>query len=101
MVASSEADLLVVGKLDRLPRWGSDFTTFLDRARAEGWGMIALDLGVDTSTTASEVVADVMAASAQWERRTINDRTKGDSLPSGPWASGSVVRAFCLSRRFN
>jgi DNA invertase Pin-like site-specific DNA recombinase len=38
--------------------------------------VIALDLGVDTTTPAGELVANVMASVAQWERRTIGDRTR-------------------------
>ena len=37
---------------------------------------MALDLGVDTTTPAGELVANVMAAVAQWERRTIGQRTR-------------------------
>lgn len=38
--------------------------------------MIARDLGVDTTTPAGELVANVMAAVAHWERRAIGERTK-------------------------
>ncbi len=38
--------------------------------------MIALDLGVDTSTPAGEMMASVRATFAQFERRLISQRTK-------------------------
>lgn len=75
-VESGAADVLVVAKLDRLSRSVADFAALLDRAQREGWGLVALDLGVDTTTPAGELVANVMAAVAQWERRTIGMRTK-------------------------
>ena len=75
-VKSGRADVLVVAKLDRLSRSVADFATLLDRAQGEGWGLVALDLGVDTTTPAGELVANVMAAVAQWERRTIGQRTR-------------------------
>jgi DNA invertase Pin-like site-specific DNA recombinase len=70
-----EADVLVVAKLDRLSRSLADFASVLDRARKRGWQLVAVDLGVDTTTPAGELVASVMAAVAQWERRAIGVRT--------------------------
>jgi DNA invertase Pin-like site-specific DNA recombinase len=75
-VAAGDADGLVVAKLDRLSRSLIDFAGLLERARREGWAVIALDLGVDTTTPAGELVASVMAAVAQWERRAIGERTR-------------------------
>jgi DNA invertase Pin-like site-specific DNA recombinase len=75
-VQSGDADVLVVAKLDRLSRSVADFAALLDRAQRKGWGLVALDLGVDTTTPAGELVANVMAAVAQWERRTIGQRTR-------------------------
>lgn len=75
-VTGGTADVLVVAKLDRLSRSVVDFGVLLDRAQRQGWGVVALDLGVDTTTPAGELVANVMAAVAQWERRVIGQRTK-------------------------
>ncbi len=65
-----------MAKLDRLSRSVADFAALLDQAQRGGWGLVALDLGVDTTTPAGELVANVMAAVAQWERRTIGQRTR-------------------------
>lgn len=70
------AEGLVVAKLDRLTRSLPDFATLMQRSRARGWSLVALDLGVDTTTPAGELVANVMASVAQWERRVIGDRTR-------------------------
>ena len=70
-----EAQAIVVAKLDRLSRSVQDFAGLLDVARRQHWAVIALDLGVDTTTSAGELVANVMAAVAQWERRVIGERT--------------------------
>jgi DNA invertase Pin-like site-specific DNA recombinase len=75
-VAAGDADALVVAKLDRLSRSLVDAAGLLERARREGWALVALDLGVDTTTPAGELVANVMASVAQWERRAIGERTK-------------------------
>lgn len=75
-LASGEARTLVVSKLDRLSRSLVDFAGLMARAQKQGWALVALDLGVDTTTASGELVANVMAAVAQWERRIISDRTK-------------------------
>ena len=74
---AGEADLLVVSKLDRLSRSVSDFARFMEeRARKNGWELVVLDLGVDTSTPTGEMFANMMVTLAQWERRIIGERTK-------------------------
>jgi len=48
----------------------------MERARRKGWSLVALDLGVDTSTPSGEMMASVLATFAQFERRLIGQRTK-------------------------
>ena len=69
------ADVLVVAKLDRLSRSVSDFDTIARRAKRRHWSVVALDVDVDTSTPAGELMANVYGAVAQWERRIIGVRT--------------------------
>lgn len=75
-IETGEAQILVVSRLDRLSRSLIDFAGLMERARKKGWGLAALDLGVDTSTPQGEMVASVMATFAQFERRLIGLRTK-------------------------
>lgn len=70
-----DVDGLLVAKLDRLSRSVVDFAGVLDLARARRWALVAIDLGVDTSTPTGELVANVMMSVAQWERRVIGERT--------------------------
>jgi DNA invertase Pin-like site-specific DNA recombinase len=70
------ADVLVVAKLDRLSRSLMDFASLMERSRDEGWSLVALDLGVDTSTPQGEMLASVMTSFAQFERRLIGVRTR-------------------------
>lgn len=74
-VATGTAGTLMVSKLDRLSRSLVDFAQLMADARAGGWNVVALDLGVDLSTPAGEFLANVMASAAQWERRIIGQRT--------------------------
>lgn len=75
-VESGHADGLLVAKLDRLSRSLLDFAQLMERARARGWALIALDLGVDTTTPSGEMLANVLAVFAQFERRLIGQRTR-------------------------
>ena len=76
LVESGEADVLAVAKLDRLSRSLLDFAGLMARAQRDGWGLLALDVDVDTTTPSGRLVANVMASVAEWERETIGQRTK-------------------------
>lgn len=75
-LAAGDADALVVAKLDRLSRSVMDFAAIMETGQSEGWSVVVLDLGVDTTTTNGELIANIMISLAQWERRLIGDRTK-------------------------
>src|SRR2546426_4040786 len=49
---TGEASALVVSKLDRLSRSMLDFARIMNRAQRESWGLVALDVAVDSSTPA-------------------------------------------------
>lgn len=73
---AGNADTLVIAKLDRLSRSILDFASVIEAATQEGWSVAAIDIGVDTTTTNGELIASIMIALAQWERRLIGDRTR-------------------------
>ncbi len=74
-LTAGTAQVLIVAKLDRLSRSLLDFATLMARSNREGWAINALDIGVDTSTINGELVANIIMALAQWERRIIGQRT--------------------------
>lgn len=76
MIASGQADALVVAKLDRLSRSVVDFGTLLEWFAAAEGVLLALDLDVDTSSPGGRLVANVFASVAEWERETIAARTR-------------------------
>jgi len=78
------------------------------RARAGGWNLVAVDLGIDLATAAGEFMANVMASAAQWERRIIGQRTKdalairraqGVRLGRPPLLPAEVVARVLAARR--
>jgi DNA invertase Pin-like site-specific DNA recombinase len=75
-VERGEAEALVVAKVDRLSRSLVDFAGIVERARRKGWNLVCLDIGIDLSTPAGEMLAGTLAVFAQFERRLIGQRTK-------------------------
>ena len=75
MLRKGQASVLVVSKLDRLSRSLLDFATLMDRARREGWELVVLDLAIDTTVPSGQLMANVMAAFAEYERQLIGART--------------------------
>jgi DNA invertase Pin-like site-specific DNA recombinase len=73
---SGEVGGIVAAKLDRLSRSVVQFGHLLDEASNKGFNVVALDLGLDLSTPQGELVANVIASVAQWERRIIGERTR-------------------------
>ena len=80
-VESGACGALVVAKLDRLSRSLSEFASLMDRAQKGAWAIVALDVGIDTTTPNGEMIAGMFAVLAQWERRVIGQRTR-DALES-------------------
>jgi DNA invertase Pin-like site-specific DNA recombinase len=75
-LCNGQADVLVVAKLDRLTRTTRDLLDLLDQAEKCRFGIVALDSDVDTTTAAGRLVATMVGAVAEWERRVIGERTK-------------------------
>lgn len=107
-VEGGAAGAIVVAKLDWLSRSLADLAQLMARAQAGRWNLVALDLGIDLATAASEFMANVMASAAQWERRIIGQRTKdarairraqGARLGHPPLLPANVVVRIFEARR--
>ena len=71
-----DADVLIVAKLDRLSRSVIQGAEVMARAQRKGWKVVALDLGIDTTTPVGEMMGTMVLSMAQYERRLIGERTK-------------------------
>jgi DNA invertase Pin-like site-specific DNA recombinase len=69
-------DALVAAKLDRVSRSVVDFCGLLERASRRKWSVVVLDVNVDTSTPSGELMATVVSAFSQYERKLIGQRTR-------------------------
>lgn len=73
---AGEIDVVMVAKLDRLARSVVDAGKLLRRARERRFNIVALDLGIDLSTSNGRLVGHVMAAVAEWEADRIGERQR-------------------------
>ena len=73
---AGDADCLMVSKLDRLTRSVGDLAALVAWTEANRVTLVALDLGVDTSTPGGRLMANVFASVAEWEREMAAGRTR-------------------------
>jgi DNA invertase Pin-like site-specific DNA recombinase len=76
LLQAGRADGIVVSKLDRLSRSLIDGANLIRRVTDEGWTLVVLDLGMDTSTPMGRAMAHVALVFAELERDRIGERTK-------------------------
>ncbi|MFL6040790.1 MAG: recombinase family protein, partial [Gaiellales bacterium] len=72
-IEAGTAGGLVVAKIDRLGR-SYDVMMLIGRAAREGWRLVALDVGLDTTTPEGELVAGALTMAARFEWRRISQR---------------------------
>lgn len=53
-----------------------DFAGLVKRATDKRWNLVTLDPAVDLATPSGQLVANVLAACAQWEGQIISQRTR-------------------------
>ena len=107
LLASGQGDGLVVAKLDRLSRSIINAANIIESAKAQGWALVLLDLGVDLSTAAGRLMANQFVGFAQYERELISERTtvalaakkaRGEPIGRPRLAKPGVVRRIVTDR---
>ena len=66
----------MVAKIDRLGRSSADVLALVEQAEREGWRIVALDVGLDTTSPAGELLATALAMAARFEWRRISERQR-------------------------
>ncbi|OAM79652.1 recombinase family protein [Devosia elaeis] len=76
MAYAREGDSFVVTKLDRLARSVSDLVAIADVLRAKGVALRILSPDIDTSTPMGQLMLNLLAAIAQFERQIMLERQR-------------------------
>jgi len=107
LLASGQAEALVVAKMDRLARSVAHASDIMELARSQGWNLVVLDLGVDLKTPQGRAMAQMLAVFAELERALIGQRTRealaaakrrGTRLGRPRLAPASVVQRVVAER---
>ena len=73
---AGEAQVLIVASLSRIGRRTLDVLELADQAQRESWGLVVLDLAMDTTTPTGRLALTVLAAVAELEREQLRQRTR-------------------------
>jgi DNA invertase Pin-like site-specific DNA recombinase len=77
LAALQPGDTLVVWRLDRLGRSMPHLVTLVEQLRQRGVGFRSIcDGAIDTTTASGELIFNIFATLAQFERRLIQERTR-------------------------
>ena len=97
-LVATEADGIVALKLDRVARSCRDVLVLVeDVLQPNNKALVLLDLNVDTSTPTGKMILTMMAAVAELERATINERCQGGrkvKAEAGGYAYGSPAFGY-------
>lgn len=75
-VRNGEIDGIICAKLDRFARSALDGLRLANELRTMKKQLVILDMSLDTTTAIGECLFTMLLAFAQFERRTINDRSQ-------------------------
>jgi len=107
LLASGQADGLVVAKLDRLSRSIINAANMIEAAQKQGWSLVVLDMNLDLTTAAGRMMAGQLMLFGQYERELIGERTsaalaakkaRGERVGRPSLATPAVVRRIVMDR---
>ena len=107
LLATGQADGLIVAKMDRLARSIVNAADIIERANSQGWSLVVLDMNVDLTTAAGRMMARTLVSFAEYERELIGERIKaglaakkrrGEPIGRKPQATPAAVRRIVKAR---
>src|SRR5258708_27473430 len=97
MLKRSEAEALLIARLDRLTRSVLDLGSLVERYFAQGKAaLFSVGKQIDTRSAAGRLVLNVLASVSQWERQAIGERTSSVSAFSRSITAFSAASTFCF-----
>lgn len=94
---AGEADGIIAAKLDRLTRRVGDLGRLLDLAVEHDFNIVAIDLGLDLTTSNGKLVANLLGSVAEWEldrRREGWREARTSAIGRGAWAASRVPAGY-------
>ncbi len=68
-------DAIVVARLDRLARSLANLVRYIDLSRERRWGLVAIDMDLNTTSANGRLVIRIIASVAEWESEINSERT--------------------------
>jgi DNA invertase Pin-like site-specific DNA recombinase len=101
MLKASQAEALLVVKLDRLTRSVVHLGQLVEDYFADGkWALLSVGEQIDTRSAAGRLVLNVLASVSQWEREAIGERTAAamqHKASLGEYTGGEVPYGYRLT----
>lgn len=97
LLERGEADGIIAARLDRLTRRVADLGKLLEDARKQDWNLIAIDLGVDLTTSNGKMVANLLGTVAEWEldrRRESWKEARSHAVARGVHISATIPAGY-------
>lgn len=69
-------DAIIVARLDRLARSLANLVAYIDLSRKQKWGIVALDMDLNTTTANGRLVTRIIASVAEWESEINGERVR-------------------------
>jgi DNA invertase Pin-like site-specific DNA recombinase len=76
MLKTKQARAIVVARLDRLARSTQHLCEYITLCKKQKWSMVALDVGLDTTSANGRFMVRVLAAVAEWESEVNGERVR-------------------------
>jgi len=98
-IDSNRVSRLVVWRLDRLGRTASGLTKLFENLQARKVNLISIKDGIDLSTTAGRLIANVLASVAAYEIEVISERIRaGQAAPKAKGKRWGGSKKGCLHK---
>jgi DNA invertase Pin-like site-specific DNA recombinase/peptidoglycan hydrolase-like protein with peptidoglycan-binding domain len=75
-IEKGDAHCLVVSHLGRLTRSAGDLSRILERFKANGGRLVAMNVRLDTGSSHGDIAADALMSVAGWERQRLGEQTR-------------------------
>src|ERR1700745_136278 len=101
-IRAGRIDIVVVYKVDRLPRSRADFARLVELFDAQGVSFVSVTQQFNTTSSMGRLTLNVLLSFAQFEREVTGERIRDKiaaSKKKGMWMGGNVPRGYDPNER--